>query len=708
MRVRGLAGALLALASVSCGPARSGEEAGGAPSSTGEASPSPDDVVLAELRRFEGERRAGVDFGALPPSDARLGADPYALARAPGGRFVGLLRGADAVVLLDADLREVARVSGVRSPSGLAVEGERVFVVGEGAREVRLFSVSGDRLSATGAVSVPGAALRDVAVAGGVVYTIDEDSGLVYTLTPAAREPAGYAVTSAPVCAGPFRTIRTASALVTACLYDHAIVVRRAGAGGRLEGPEVKLTNDGPFWGIAAMEERGELLIASGGAEDLPLDRTHGSFENIDSFVYVHRVRFTGAQEPQVTRLAAVNVAAHGVVTPKALEITRDGDALRIVTTGYGGEAMATIRLRDGADPEVTARPLPPGTSALTRGDAGLVLANPLLDAWVVEGATGFELRKVSAPGDEQRSAQSRLGEALIFTTLMAPWNRSDGPLSRFTCETCHFEGYADGRTHATGRGDIVATTKPLLGLWNNRPHFSRALDPDLSAVAHAEFRVAGARSDHDPVFALRTAERPWLAGLGALPAISPPSISGARSWRSSSTSPTAALPSPRVAPPSPPRSAAAPSSSASAASPATRRASRATTPPPASPSRPGRPASSRSRRPSCGARRNTPPPASSRGSTPKARASPRSAGSTRSAPISRPASPRPSTTCLPVSGSGTARSSTTRPRPIETSARSIPSSRWPSWPFCVFCDPRGAHADPGARFGGGRNERTR
>ncbi|MEZ4308337.1 MAG: hypothetical protein R3F14_09865 [Polyangiaceae bacterium] len=518
MRVRGLAGALLALASVSCGPARSGEEAGGAPSSTGEASPSPDDVVLAELRRFEGERRAGVDFGALPPSDARLGADPYALARAPGGRFVGLLRGADAVVLLDADLREVARVSGVRSPSGLAVEGERVFVVGEGAREVRLFSVSGDRLSATGAVSVPGAALRDVAVAGGVVYTIDEDSGLVYTLTPAAREPAGYAVTSAPVCAGPFRTIRTASALVTACLYDHAIVVRRAGAGGRLEGPEVKLTNDGPFWGVAAMEERGDLLIAGGGAENLPLDRTHGSFENIDSFVYVHRVRFTGAQEPQVTRLAAVNVAAHGVVTPKALEITRDGDALRIVTTGYGGEAMATIRLRDGADPEVTARPLPPGTSALTRGDAGLVLANPLLDAWVVEGATGFELRKVSAPGDEQRSAQSRLGEALIFTTLMAPWNRSDGPLSRFTCETCHFEGYADGRTHATGRGDIVATTKPLLGLWNNRPHFSRALDPDLSAVAHAEFRVAGARSDHDPVFALRTAERPWLAGLGALP----------------------------------------------------------------------------------------------------------------------------------------------------------------------------------------------
>ncbi len=91
------------------------------------------------------------------------------------------------------------------------------------------------------------------------------------------------------------------------------------------------------------------------------------------------------------------------------------------------------------------------------------------------------------------------LGEALFFTTLMGPWNKSDGPLSRFTCETCHFEGYVDGRTHHTGRGDVHAVTKPLLGLFNNRPHFSRALDPDLVSVAFNEFRVAGAKSGRDP-----------------------------------------------------------------------------------------------------------------------------------------------------------------------------------------------------------------
>ena len=67
----------------------------------------------------------------------------------------------------------------------------------------------------------------------------------------------------------------------------------------------------------------------------------------------------------------------------------------------------------------------------------------------------------------------------------MAPSSSSEGAKSRFSCETCHFEGYVDGRTHHTGRGDVRATTKPLVGLFNNRPHFSRALDPDLTTVPY-------------------------------------------------------------------------------------------------------------------------------------------------------------------------------------------------------------------------------
>ncbi len=97
----------------------------------------------------------------------------------------------------------------------------------------------------------------------------------------------------------------------------------------------------------------------------------------------------------------------------------------------------------------------------------------------------------------------------------MAPWNRTEGRLSRFTCETCHFEGYVDGRTHHTGRGDVRATTKPLLGLFNNRPHFSRALDPDLTIMVDNEFRAAGAKSDHDPWFSAAETGLSWTPLLG-------------------------------------------------------------------------------------------------------------------------------------------------------------------------------------------------
>jgi hypothetical protein len=61
----------------------------------------------------------------------------------------------------------------------------------------------------------------------------------------------------------------------------------------------------------------------------------------------------------------------------------------------------------------------------------------------------------------------------------------------------------------------VHAVTKPLLGLFNNRPHFSRALDDDLTTVAFNEFRVANARSGHDPWFSLSIDQFPWLGELG-------------------------------------------------------------------------------------------------------------------------------------------------------------------------------------------------
>jgi cytochrome c peroxidase len=159
---------------------------------------------------------------------------------------------------------------------------------------------------------------------------------------------------------------------------------------------------------------------------------------------------------------------------------------------------------------------LPAGSGAIVqRSSGGFIIANPLLDAFVLLSEGGAtDIVRIEPQPDDNRRRDLRLGEALFFTNLMAPNNPTDGAHSSFSCETCHFEGYVDGRVHHTGRDDVRVVTKPLLGLFNNRPHFSRALDPDLSSVAHAEFRVAGAGSDHSPWFVLEPAAHPTLAAF--------------------------------------------------------------------------------------------------------------------------------------------------------------------------------------------------
>jgi hypothetical protein len=205
--------------------------------------------------------------------------------------------------------------------------------------------------------------------------------------------------------------------------------------------------------------------------------------------------------------------------------------ALEVTVVGYGSDRLLSLTwpaldARQGPlpEPSVTWRAVPPGAAMgeLLPDDA-LVMANPLLDAWVLSSPSGTRVQPVDDGLARSRGTASRLGEALFFTTLMAPWDRSDGRLSRFTCETCHWEGYVDGRTHHTGRQDIHATTKPLLGLLSNRPHFSRALDPDMATMVDAEFGVAVAKSEHPPWFSLATRDFPWLEDLSVPDATLPP-----------------------------------------------------------------------------------------------------------------------------------------------------------------------------------------
>ncbi|MDP9149424.1 MAG: hypothetical protein M3O36_05730, partial [Myxococcota bacterium] len=455
--------------------------------------------------------------GTVPP----LGSGPAAAG------FLGILRGRNSLVALDGSLRETARWPAPESPTGLAVASDgEAFVVGELSPFVARYRRVHGALQPARSIDLPGVcAMRDVATGPeGVVYIVEEHEGRLVTLQPRAASDAGGAEPPAErrditLCRGPLHVMRVARSVLVDCLLDHAVVVRDVDAHGFVTADrETRIVHDGPIWGFDAIEEGGGLLVATGGVEDHPLDRREGSFGFIDSFVTIYRV-----DDGKAVKLAEMNTSALGVVTPKALALARRPGGLELAIAGYGSDRFALVEwtgpAADGerklGEARVETSAIPPGSAMMARApDGTFVLANPLLDAWVQVCRTGRSVVHVEDETSKKRLPASRLGEALFFTTLMAPWDSAEGRLSRFTCETCHFEGYVDGRTHHTGRGDVRATTKPLLGLFNNRPYFSRALDPDLTTMVDNEFRVAGAKSGHDSWFALAPRDYPWTEEL--------------------------------------------------------------------------------------------------------------------------------------------------------------------------------------------------
>ena len=478
------------------------------------------------LRSWESAVRSHTDFTRVETSDTALGPDPYVIRRIPAGgaagedRYVGILRGRSALVALDGTLHEVQRLQTPASPTGLAVAANwDLFVVGELSSRVARFRIGRDRgIVAAGSTELSGVlAMRDIATGPeGVVYVVEEHDGRLITFQPGiGDDSAPVARADEAICKGPLHVQRVAESVIVDCLLDHQIVIRPVDHRGFPERiGEVRIPRDGPAWGLDALTENDGLLVATGGVEDHPLDRTEGSFGFIDSFVTLYSV-----SEGRATKLCELNTSALGVVTPKAIKLVRlPSGAVELLVAGYGSDRLAIIEWEDPvhAPPKIRTRTVPPGIAMIGEAGGGAwTMADPLLDSWVTVSAGGTSLVAVDDPASSSRASESRLGEALFFTTMMAPWNRSDGRLSRFTCETCHFEGYIDGRTHRTGRGDIVATTKPLAGLFNNKPHFSRALDPDMATMVNNEFRVAGAKSDHDPWFSLSVDDFPWTRHLG-------------------------------------------------------------------------------------------------------------------------------------------------------------------------------------------------
>jgi len=455
------------------------------------------------LRASENATRAYFQPRTQPPWVDVGGPDPYRLAPVAGG-FVGILRGGSALVRLDPDLHELSRLALPETPTALCVASATdAWVASRYGRRLVHVRFDDAKLDIH---TVEAAGVADLSCDSQHVYLLPADGSDLLTL-----DPQGRVRDRRPALRGGLRLQRRGRYLLESSLFERSLRVWALSAGGLPSKEVARLHHDGTLWAFDAVERGDELLIAVAGVEDKPLVRAHGEFENIDSFAWVYRLA-----DGSLSELVALNVSDSRVIVPKAvkLSLTPDGAQLSVLASGSGRLLQAKYPLDFRAEPDLQTRAALPGVSDAVFAEDGTVsYASPLFDGWVRLDRAGSHLVRVDP--ERRPSLDVRLGEALFFTELMAPENTSAGTHSSFTCETCHFEGGVDGRVHYTGRADISVVTKPLFGLANNRPHFSRAMDPDLSSVSHNEFRVAGAGSGTDPWFSLDTSRFPWLRELG-------------------------------------------------------------------------------------------------------------------------------------------------------------------------------------------------
>lgn len=473
---------------------------------------SKDSHPEVAARLLELERQATM---GEPVSGYDSGDNPYRVRMLSEDRTLVLLRGGSGLVLLDGQGEELDRIRTPESPTGwVFVDSDLVLVAGEMSSSLHAYGIDDDEIVLVSSLTLDNVVgIRDLEWLpdAKILLAADSEGPRIIALTMAADLAGGLSVSSRQdvELEAPAVTMRTVGSwLLLNELLAHRLRVVPLGPTPDFD-TATEILLDGPIWSFDAIETANGLRIALGAVEDHPLDRSGGEFGFVDSYLYVYDLPFRGNVPPR--RVATLNLSALGVITPKALQFS-DG---MITVTAFGSERLLRLTA-DGDDVRVAASTsVPAGTTDLDISPGGtIVLANPLLDEVLVLPAGGSAgLARLSKFGVGNRSPESRLGEMIFFTTLMTPANLSDDHHSRFTCETCHFEGEVDGRTHYTGRGSVFATTKTLRGLAGNVPVFSRGGDSSLTSMVMAEFEVA---NQHDPWFSLDPATHPTLLSSGA------------------------------------------------------------------------------------------------------------------------------------------------------------------------------------------------
>ncbi len=474
------------------------------------------DDVAFELEALEQSLRPAVAERVLRGARRALGGDPVKVAVLPDDTVAVLLRGAETLLVLDG-ARVVATLPVGGPGSALAVDGDTLLFASSTSgvvQRVRSLATLPISTPVSTPVSVPVDGVSALAARGDFVDVGGVD-GDVVTLRGAA------VLGRCPVGLGLAALVRLPRHLVALSALGHRVVVFPLDDDGvpRCLAARVERFDGLLFSLVAGEDEAGVVDVFVSGIEDQPLDRAGGSFGNIDSFAF--GLRFAGNDDP--ARVWETNLSAVGVVTGAALVALDD---TRVLVVGKGSGGRVVLDRRDGRVIEVGNGAA--GVVDVARDSRGRVVAANVLDDVVTIDGVPLPFPTDGA-GDGR--AQERLGERLVFTTLLAPQQQSDGPRSRFTCEACHLEGGSDGRVHATGRLDedghaVTATTKPLFGLFQNPPLFTRGLDRSVSVMVHAEVKVANRNSAQHPWFAsgdhsaeeLRRAMVAFFAGFDAPP----------------------------------------------------------------------------------------------------------------------------------------------------------------------------------------------
>ncbi len=502
--------------------------------------PYHEELRQHERHLLEGLRRRG-STSSFPRLDQLFGVDPYRVEYLDQlDRYLILLRNSSQVLLCDADLRILDRSGTPRSPTGWDLLGQQVlFVSGELSSVVHVYDISPARLKRVYSIE-----LQDVASIRDLVFVEDSDTLFLLDdfdrrlvqvqMAPGWRhfDTPSFVQQSFPLGAGPQQILSLGDHLIVNVLLEHHLLVLPMHEGRPDFEQASYVANDGPFWGVSATVQEDRLLIAAGGIENRPLNRLSGEFGYVDSFLYIFaldrdvgrtfRWREDSRNDPQ--RFQQLNLSKHNVVTPKALSFRRNGSGqLHLWVSGFGGEKLVEFQM-DGVYARLNRawNAIVGMSDFVIRANAAslsAVFVSPLLDCVVkLDLRRGRQLAELELEAYQEirRCPESHMGEVLFFTTLLTPYNRTEGELSRFTCEACHFEGTMDGRVHFTGRDNIHASTKTVLGLANNVPLFSRGGTEGLATMVLAEFKVTN--QDRRDQFVIRRDEHPWLSKLGEIP----------------------------------------------------------------------------------------------------------------------------------------------------------------------------------------------